>query len=264
MPDVPVSCIMDSVLFHPFELSYLLGMMRAESVAGIPDAVLFPAKPELRAKVAAEGLRRLSARKLILPLPDEPGRAVYEEGLLQMAAALADPRLVIIVHLNAPDGPRFASVFLTNTLALELVQVSKDSFQITRMLDATAAFQQIRCSLDIPAFAPKRAAAKLNRPTLLALREMDPKKAAEHFPEWPEEEVQGLLRALSAGPQSTVTLLRRRNLRFSDVRAIAVHRDNDAAWLSVPPTDDTGPLEILPADTTTFITSLLTLFASLA
>jgi hypothetical protein len=256
--------MMDSVLFHPFELSYLLGMMRAESVAGIPDAVLFPAKPELRAKVAAEGLRRLSARKLILPLPDEPGRAVYEEGLLQMAAALADPRLVIIVHVDTPDGPRFASVFLTNTLALELVQVSKDSFQVTRLMDVTAAFQQIRYTLDIPAFAPKRPSAKLDRPALLALRTMEMEQAAAHFPEWPEEELQGLLKALSAGPQSSVTLLRRRNQRFSDVRAMAVYRDNEAAWLSIPPTNDKDPLEILPADTPTFIASLLTLFASLA
>jgi len=256
--------MMESMLFHPFELSYLLGMMRVESVAGIPDAVLFPAKPELRAKVAAEGLRRLSARRMILPLPEEPGRAVYEEGLLQMAAALADPRMVIIVQRTLADGPRFASLFLTNTLALELVQVAKDSFQITPLADATAAFQRIRFSLDIPAFAPPLPPAHLERKDLASIRKPDIEKAAALLPDWPEDDILSLHRALSTPPESTVTLLRRRNMRFSDVRAIAVHRDKEAAWLTIPPIEDSAPLEIFPADTPTFIASLLRLFASLA
>lgn len=252
--------------FHPFELSYLMGLMRADSVAGLPDEVLFPSDQGLREKVFQQGLQRLKKRNLIQPVPEEPGRAVYAEPVLRMAATLADPRVVILVERQGEAGRQAATVFLSNADVVELTQVRKDGFRLVQLADAVTALHRIRRMLSIPVFAPEGAGnIPVDRGDFERWRGGDADYAPSQFPGWPEACVRGFLDAVAAGPpHGTVTLLRRLNQRFASVRMAAVYRRGLQAWLTVPDAEFASRLNVQPVDLPGFVQAQMRLLASLA
>lgn len=133
-----------------FELAYLLSFMGVETVVGLPDAVLFPKDSNLRKKVLRAGENSLVEKGYLVPTP--PRGAAYNDDLLSMTAAIADPRIVIVARRETCGGERAnALIFANNVEVVELIQTDRQIFRLRRFSELSEAFQQIRKMLGVPA-----------------------------------------------------------------------------------------------------------------
>jgi hypothetical protein len=144
---------------HVFELAYVLSLMQVESVATLPDAVLFPKDPKLRKKVLAEGERRLIAGGRITPSATG-GRASYDDDLLSMAAAVADPRFSLLTRRQTSQGGRAdATIFFNQVEVVEVTQTDRQAFRLRRLATAADAFSRVRKMLGVPPSPARHSAA---------------------------------------------------------------------------------------------------------
>ena len=118
---------------HVFELAYVMSLMGVDSVSGLPSAIIFPPDPKVRKKVLEEGQKRLIANGRLTPVG---GQGKYDERLLSMAAAVADPRFSILTRRETSQGERFdATIYFNNVEAVEVVQTDKQEFRLRRLAD---------------------------------------------------------------------------------------------------------------------------------
>jgi hypothetical protein len=253
---------------HVFELAYLMSLMGVESVSGLPSAIIFPPDPKVRKKVLDEGQKRLISNGWLTPVG---GQGKYDETLLSMAAAVADPRFSILTRRETSQGERFdATIYFNNVEAVEVVQTDKQEFRLRRLDDAPAAFQQVRkmvginprprfggtvVALGIEAFDKvRRHTAK--KETFEAVTEL---VQAGMAPEAAED----VARTLSTPERKgIVSVLKHTTKKVTDVRVLGFYLGEEGAWITSVASEAAQQVQIESVDSAGFVTRLVDRVAS--
>ena len=256
---------------HVFELAFVLSLMRVESVAALPDAVLFPQDVKLRKKVLAEGEKRLLANGWHAPNA-QPGSAEVNEDLLSLIAALADPAFTILTRRQTAEGQRSdATIHLNNVEIVEVTQTDRQVFRLRRLKDARSAFQQVRkmlgvtplhkhadfkTELAIEAFEQVRqyVAAEEQHSAVATLVEAGVSPAA----------ADDLIAALATpSRKGVVSVLKHEAQKVTDVRVMGFYLHDGATWITSVAGDSTRRVLLEAVDTDGFICRLVDRVASL-
>ena len=250
---------------HVFELAYVLSLMGVESVATLPDAVLFPLDPKLRQKILREGEKRLTAQDLMTP-DEQAGQANYNDALLSMAAAVADPRLTILTRRETDDGRRtHATLFFNQVEVVELIQAQRDRFRLRRLRDAAEAFQQVRKMIGVaPSTACVCPAAEVGITTFEGVRqhikEKDAQAAAGDLVEaGMSAEAAGHFVAALAAPQrrGVVSILKHVAQKVVDVRVLGFYLRDGGTWLTSVASDAAQQVRIESVDAEAMVRRLV-------
>ncbi|MGL4512183.1 MAG: hypothetical protein ACRCT8_03775 [Lacipirellulaceae bacterium] len=224
---------------HAFELAYVLSLMRVDSVAALPNAVLFPKDPQVRRKALADGERRLLEAGL-LTHDGHSGASDYDDDLLGAAAAVADPRITILVRRETADGSRGdVTLYLNRVVVVEVTQVDRHTFRVRRLDDALDALHRVRKSIGVRPGPPRPSGeAELRIDCFDRVRRAardDPDAAADELEEAGMDcaSAAALVEAL-ARPRckGTVSVLRHVARRVDDVRVVGYYAQEGATWLA--------------------------------
>jgi hypothetical protein len=253
---------------HVFELAYVMSLMGVQSVSGLPNAIIFPLDASVRKKVLSEGQKRLIANGWLTPVG---GQGQYDETLLSMAAAVADPRFSILTRRETSQGERFdATIYFNNVEAVEVVQIGKQEFRLRRLGDAAEAFQQVRkmvgvtprprfcgtvVELHIEAFDQIRryAAKKESSDAISVLSEagMDSEPA--------EDLTKALIYPERKG---IVSVLKHTAQKVTDVRVLGFYLNENGIWITSVASDAAQRVRIESVDSAGFVERLVDRVAS--
>lgn len=254
-----------------FELAYLLSLMGVETVVGLPDAVLFPKDSNVRKKVLRSGETRLIENGYLTPSP--PHGATYNDDLLSMAAAIADPRIVIIARRETCSGQRAdALIYANNVEVVELVQTERQVFRLRRFSELSDAFQQIRKMLGIPARSRNAGViAELRIGTFEQIRKLIAHHeindavmdltAAGLSNEWAAQLSQTLAQPDRKG---TVSVLKLAAQKVSTVRVIGFYHRDGETWITSVVDDSTQLVRAEGVDSQGFLCRLVDRVASVS
>ena len=255
---------------HVFELAYLMGSMRVDSVAALPNAVLFPKDAALRQKVLGDGQKRLLESGL-LETAAEPSQATYNEDLLSMAAAIADPRMTILARRESRDGQRaYAALFFNDVEAVEVTQPDRQAFRLRQMKDAPDAFQRVRKMVGVPPGSDDQSLATLH---IKAFEQIRGHAAADE-----SDEAIALLKEAGLSPagakgfaaalrtpqrKGIVSVLKHAGRKVTDVRVLGFFLLDGATWLTSTVDDSAECVRIEAVDSDRFVLRLVDRVASL-
>jgi hypothetical protein len=257
---------------HVFELAYVLSLMRVESVVALPDGVLFPKDPKIRKKVLAEGEKRLIASGRAIPAKAH-GQAAYNEDLLSMAAAVADPRFTILTRRQTVQGERTdATTFFNNVEVVEITQTDRQTFRLRRLPNATNAFQQIRKLLGVTP-SPRHAGALVEL-RIKAFERVRRHIAAAEAAEavailvdagLPLDAAGDLVAALET-PQrkGVVSVLKHVAQKVVDVRVLGFYLGDGGTWLTSVVSESANRVRMEAVDVDGFICRLVDRVASVS
>lgn len=255
---------------HVFELAYLLSVMGVESVATLPDSVLFPPDPKLRKKVLGHGEKRLIEAGLLVP-GQHPGEADYNDDLMSAMAAVGDPRFTILTRRETSGGQRAdATIYFNNVEVVEMTQVERQIFRLRRLADATEAFHQVRKLLGVtPRIKHSGALAELRIEAFESARQRIKEKelqlACDGFVEAGLEEsaARDLVAALAA-PQrkGVVSVLKHVAKKVTDVRVLGFYLLDGGTWLTSVVSESARQVRVEAVDTEGFICRLVDRVAS--
>jgi hypothetical protein len=255
---------------HVFELAYVMSLMGVESISGLPSAIIFPSDAKVRKKVLSEGQKRLIANGWLTPVG---GQGQYDERLLSMAAAVADPRFSILTRRETSQGERFdATIYFNNVEVVEVVQTDKQEFRLRRLLDAPEAFQQIRKMAGItprPRFCG----------TIVELRIESFDKVRRHAGKM--ESFEAVSELMEAGlavdaaedlvkaftqpaSKGIVSILKHTVQKVTDVRVMGYYLGDGGAWITSVASDVAQRVRIESVDSTGFVKRLVDRVASVA
>jgi hypothetical protein len=248
---------------HVFELAYVMSLMGVDSVAGLPSSVIFPQDAKIRKKVLEEGQRRLVANGWLTPVE---GKGQYDNDLLSMCAAVADPRFSILTRRGNAQGERFdATIYFNNVEAVEVVQTDKQEFRLRRSRDAAAAFQQVRKMVGIPP-RPKFAGVmiELRVESFDSVRRHAAKQESfEAVSELMEsgmalDAAEDLLRALSTPlHKGIVSILKHTSQKVTDVRVLGFYVGDSGAWITSVASDAAQRVRIEAVNAEEFLERLV-------
>jgi hypothetical protein len=253
---------------HVFELAYVMSLMGVNSVSGLPSAIIFPADPKIRQKVLNEGQKRLIENGWLTPVGSQ---GKYDETLLSMAAAVADPRFSILTRRETAEGERFdAMIYFNNVEAVEVVQTDKQEFRLRRLADAPEAFQQVRKMVGVTP-RPKFCSTTIELPieSFDAIRRHAAKKDSSEVASeltaagLPTMAADDLSRAMSF-PQrkGTVSVLKHTMKKVTDVRVMGFYLSENGAWITSVASDAAQRVRIESVDSAGFVTRLVDRVAS--
>ncbi|MEN1679684.1 MAG: hypothetical protein AAGJ46_08825 [Planctomycetota bacterium] len=244
---------------HVFELAYLLSLMRVESVAALPDAVLFPPDPDLRRKALAQGQKRLIDAGLLGE--NETGEGEYDSTLLALAAAIADPRCTVLTRLQTPDGKRVHSTtYLNRVHAVEVTQTGKQEFRVAALDGVADAVQRCRKAMGVPplaAYEGATAEAPIHefQAARAALAEGDTCTPVATFTQagLPRDAAESFAAAL-ATPETKglVSVLKHAGGQVVGVRVLGLQRFEGASWLTMTRENGTAKVIVQAIDTDGF------------
>lgn len=263
----PHNSVSHELELHVFELAYVFSLMRVESVAALPDAVLFPKDPRVRKKMLSEGEKRLieSGR---LVLSESPGGAEYDDDLLSMAAAVADPSFTILARRQSPDvdaDRSDVSIFFNPVEVVEVAHTEKQAFRFRRLPSPNNAFQRVRKMLDIAPttrfddtvvqtrihqFEQVRKHAKAGEPV----------EAISLMQEWgmTVEAAEDFYRSLSKPKQKgVVTVLKHSEQKVTDVRVLGFQTTDECVWLTSVADESTSQVRAEAVGSERFVTRLV-------
>jgi hypothetical protein len=253
---------------HVFELAYVMSLMGVESVSGLPSAIIFPPDAKVRKKVLAEGQKRLIANGWLTPMG---GQGQYDETLLSMAAAVADPRFSILTRRETSQGERFdATIYFNNVEAVEVVQTDKQEFCLRRLADASEAFQQVRKMVGVtPRTLLCGATVELRIESFDKIRRQAAKKeSSDVVSELVEsglasEAAEDLAKAM-IGPErkGIVSILKHTMQKVTDVRVMGFYLNDSGAWITSIASETTQQVRIEAVDSVGFVTRLVDRVAS--
>lgn len=259
------SIVVQQFELHVFELAYVLSLMGVESVATLPDAVLFPPDPKLRQKILREGEKRLTAQGLMTP-GEQAGQANYNDDLLSLTAAVADPRLTILTRRETDQGRRsHATLFFNQVEVVELIQSERDRFSLRRIRDAAEAFQQVRKMIGVaPRVGVVCPAAEVGIATFEGVRqrikEKNPQGAAGDLVEagMPAEAAALFIAALATPEQrGVVSVLKHAAQKVVDVRVLGFYLRDGGAWLTSVASEAAQQVRIESVDADTLVRRLV-------
>ncbi len=245
--------------------------MRVDSVAALPNTVLFPPDANVRQKVLAEGQRRLIDSGLIVP--DGRGNANYDNALLSMTAAVADPRLIILARRESLEGGRYeATLFLNNVEIVEVIRIDKHVYRLTRIRDVPTALQGVRKMLGLPARSsveplPIEVRVNVFEQVRQLVAAKNPEGAVQTLidAQTPPEVAAGFVAALAKPTgKSMVSILRTVSQKVVDVRVLGCYLNRHAAWITTVITKPQERVVIEAADGKKFLSRLTDRVASFA
>ena len=243
---------------HAFELAYVLSLMEVDSVAALPNAVLFPKDSKLRKKVLLEGQKQLIAGGKMIP-DKSSGQASYDDRLLSLAAAIADPRFTILTRRETSEGERSnAAIFFTNVEIVEVTQTDRQAFRLRGLAEVDDAFRRVRKMLgfvareDQPEISVELPISTFERVREYATKD-EPEEAIVELTAagLSVDEAENFVMALKKPKRKgVVSILKHAAQKVVDVRVLGFYRSSTAMWLSSvasePP--DRVRLEMLDAD----------------
>jgi hypothetical protein len=254
---------------HVFELAYVMSLMNVDSVAGLPDAVVFPQDPKVRQKVLSEGEKRLIANGWLTPTGSQGN---YNDDLLSMAAAVADPRFSILTRRETSQGERFdATIYFNNVEAVEVVQTDKQEFRLRRLSDAPSAFQQVRKMVGI---MPRSRFAGVSVELDIASfdkvrRHATQKESFEAVSELTEaglglDAAEDLVKSFAEPRRKgIVSVLKHSAQKVSDVRVMGFYLTDGGTWISSVASESAQQVRIESVDTEGFLKRLVDRVASI-
>lgn len=261
---------MNEFELHVFEMAYVMSLMGVESVAALPDAVLFPKDPALRKKVLADGEQRIVANGWAVA-EEGSRKAAYNADLMSMAAAMADPRFSIITRRQTSEGERAdATIFFNNVEVVEVTQRERQAFRLRRLADAPGAFQRVRKMLGVaPRPGCSNAHAELRIETFEKVRrhaagdELS-EATAELVEAGLPESVASNLSAALASPQrkGVVSILKHVAQKVTDVRVLGFYLRDGRTWLTSVVSDSSRLVRVEAVDSEGFIRRLVDRVAS--
>jgi hypothetical protein len=257
---------------HVFELTYLLSLMRVESVAALPNTVLFPPDAKIRRKVMQDGEKRLIEAGHITP-GAVAGTATYNEALLSLVAAIADPQLTILTRRQGDAAERAdATIFMTNVEAVEVTQTERHAFRLRQLKDGFDAFQHVRKMVGVtPSPVPPPGATELRirifEQVRAAIADNDATQAEQLLadegvePVWAHHLVLALAKPQRKG---VVSILKHAGQKVTDVRVMGFYQAPTATWLTSVVAQSADLVRIEVVDTELFVSRLVERVASLA
>lgn len=253
---------------HVFELAYVMSLMGVESVSGLPSAIIFPPDPKVRKKVLDEGQKRLIANGWLTPVGHQ---GKYDEALLSMAAAVADPRFSILTRRETSRGERFdATIYFNNVEAVEVVQTDKQEFRLRRLADAPEAFQQVRKMVGVsPRSRFCGATVELPIESFDTVRRHAAKKeSSEAISELTEkgmafDAADDLTKAMIFPERKgIVSVLKHTMQKVTDVRVMGFYINESSVWVTSVASEAAQQVRIEGVDSTGFVTRLVDRVAS--
>ncbi len=249
---------MEGVVLEKEEFAYLLATLHAASLIGVEDPELFPA-PEAQDAVFQAGLKQLKEHGWLTPIGDS-SQFNLNDGLLLMAAVVADPRFIVFTVREAPGRPQ--QLFLHYLAEPDIVELSTPDEKHYRLLsisDRPAMIQRILEMLGLPEIKAAPAAQfTVEEPVFLTVQDLvehDQRDRAAALLK--EQGVNGafgdsLLSALQAADSgSLVVVVRPRGGEIVAGRKVTVFRQPDIAWLTrrVDTESNALKIETVQADT---------------
>jgi hypothetical protein len=249
---------------HVFELAYVMSLMGVEAVSGLPNAVLFPKDPQLRSKMLAEGERRLIANGWLTPVNGQG--AVYNDKLLSMAAAVADPRLSILTRRESAEGERAdATIYFNNVEVVEVTQIERQVFRLRDLKSAPEAFHRVRKILGVTPRSEYcnlavefriEAFEKLRRH--VAARELSEAIAELADAGFALDTAEDFATALSTPRRKgTVSVLKHISHKVTDVRVLGFYLGENGAWITSVVSESSNRVRAESVDTEGFIRRLV-------
>lgn len=249
-PALPPAVAVRQFQLHVFELAYLMSLMRVETVAAMPDAVLFPPDPDVRRKAMAEGQKRLIEAGLLTQ--NGAGGGDYDGTLLAVSAAIADPRCTVLTRLQTPNGQRrHLTTYLNRVCAVEVTQTGKQEFRVTELAGLPDAMQRCRKAMGVPPLAAHDGASaevpvSQFQAARAALAEGDTCTPVATFTQagLPRAAAESLTAALSTPEtKGLVSVLKHGGGKVVGVRVLGLQRHDGAAWLTT--TRETGAASVV-------------------
>ncbi len=249
---------------HVFELAYVLSLMGVESVSGLPNSVLFPKDTQLRIKMLAEGERRLIANGWLTPTNGQG--AVYNDKLLSMTAAVADPRLSILTRREASQGERAdATIYFNNVEVVEVTQTERQVFRLRDLKSAPEAFHRVRKILGV---TPRSNYCNLAVEFRIEVfekirRHVVARELSEAIAELAEaglalDAAEDFATALSSPRRKgTVSVLKHIAHKVTDVRVLGFYLSDSGAWITSVVTESSHRVRAESVDTEGFIRRLV-------
>ena len=249
---------------HAFELAYLLSIVGVDSVSGLPNAVLFPGDPQVRTKVLREGEKKLIANGWLIPQGKQGG--AYNDKLLSMTAAVADPRLSLLTRRESPHGDRAdAIIYFNNVQVVEVTQSERQVFRLREVKNAAEAFQRVRKMLGV---TPQPRHAN----TTVELRIEVFEKVRQHIQarnideavdelvevEMARDAAEDFVAAMATPERKgTVSILKHVAHKVTDVRVLGYYLCKGGAWITSVVAQSSNLVRIEGVDTNGFIRRLV-------
>lgn len=228
---------MEGVELSMPELAYLLSLVSARRLPGVDDPRLFPEAPAAQKNTYAKGREQLEAHGWITPVPDHTGEYEINSLLFEMAAALANPQVVVLTLKEDTKGRRQVVLhYLSGEQIVELFSTSKSSYRmglvagheglhqrIAQMLGLTQTGHRGQWILDEAAFEKVRSLS----------RNRQPAKAAKVIRSAGMDSPAGesLLGALGAPGRGQVVVARPEEGSIVAGRRVEVYAEAEGAWM---------------------------------
>jgi hypothetical protein len=227
---------MSEVLLDRSEVIFLLHVIQARAIVGIPAETLFPSDPVEQQQLIAAGEEKLLRRGLVLV--GSNGLRMIEGTLCAMVTAIADPDLatVAIRHV-AGAGQQIFLLYQSANLAVEQTFPSEGTHRLALLGSPAALLERLQVILPIRASAAKADGGVMPQNTFVEMQHL------VHAGQWQrighllresglsEWTADALLRAMEHPDlDGTVALMRCQRDSIADARNVAILCGAETAW----------------------------------